>query len=274
LFFARSGGEIVGWILSKTNDMGGPEIGRFAGRGGIGAWCVHPDHQGQGTGTTLLARAEEYLRAAGCVPSTLYYPSHLTPGVPLECAAAIHILEERGYTITGKHTDLHCDLRGWAVPEKAAAAIAKNSTVELRPARAHEAEDVIDFVEREFPGPWTYNTRRHFALGGAASDIIIAVETGAVIGFCFTGNFKSKRLIPSTYWFPQLGEHFGGLGPIGIGKDQRKRGLGLAICAVAVQDLQSRHVTEMAIDWTGLIDFYGLLGFAVWKSYVQLDAVE
>lgn len=274
LFVARSGGAIIGWVLSKTNAAGGPEIGRFAGRGGIGAWCVEPAHQHQGTGTTLLARAEEFLRAAGCVPSTLYYPFHLTPGVPAECASALSILEERGYTATGRHSDLHCDLTGWQMPEKAVAGIAKNPTVELRPARADEADAVCEFVEREFPGPWTYTIRNHFAFGGAPSDIIIAAEAGAVIGFCITGDFNSKRLIPSTYWYPQLGDHFGGLGPIGIGRDQRKRGLGLAICAAAVQDLKSRGVTAMAIDWTGLIDFYGLLGFTVWKRYVQMDAVE
>ncbi|MEO6907710.1 MAG: GNAT family N-acetyltransferase, partial [Abditibacteriaceae bacterium] len=43
----------VGWVLCKSMKNAGAEVGRFAGRGGIGALCVHPDFQRQGIGTQL-----------------------------------------------------------------------------------------------------------------------------------------------------------------------------------------------------------------------------
>jgi predicted N-acetyltransferase YhbS len=66
-----------------------------------------------------------------------------------------------------------------------------------------------------------------------------------------------------------LGKFYGGLGPLGIAKAHRKRGLGLAIVALAVEDLKKRGVQRMCIDWTTLTDFYGKLGFEVWKRYRQ-----
>jgi predicted N-acetyltransferase YhbS len=102
--------------------------------------------------------------------------------------------------------------------------------------------------------------------------MVIAMEDGEVIGFCHTADSRSQRLISSTYWHPLLGENFGGLGPIGVAKAQRKRGLGLALCAAAVENIRQRGATAMGIDWTTLVDFYGQLGFDVWKTYVQYDA--
>ncbi|MBV9470986.1 MAG: hypothetical protein JOZ57_17250, partial [Abitibacteriaceae bacterium] len=63
----------------------------------------------------------------------------------------------------------------------------------------------------------------------------------------------------------------GGLGPVGMAAAHRKRGLGLAITAMAVWNLKQRGVRQMAIDWTSLVDFYGKLGFSVWKRYLQAE---
>ena len=272
LFVAREDAQIVGWVLAKTNRNGGTEIGRFANRGGIGAWCVLPSHQNRGIGTALLEQAETFLREANVAPNTLYFPHHLLPGVPEECESARRILTSRGYRENGAHYDLRRDLTNWQMPAKARIAIERNPTVEFRPARDNEQALVCEMVAREFLGPWTYSTRGHFAREGKASDIIIAIEDGAVLGFCQTGDWNSARLVPSTYWFPLLGERFGGLGPIGVAKEERKRGLGLALCAAAVDDLARRGATAMAIDWTTLVDFYGLLGFEVWKRYRQYES--
>ena len=268
---ARDEERIVGWVLSKSMQSAGPELGRFQGRGGIGALCVHPDYQRRGIGTQLLENAEVYLRAAGVKPNTLYFPHHILPGIPTGNEAAIALFRKRGYTGFHECVDLWRDLEDYAIPAKANAALERNPDVELRPARAGEADAVLAMVAREFPGGWTYSTRRHFQTGGAAADIIIAVEGGEVLGFCHTADWRSPWLLPSTYWYPFLGENYGGLGPIGLAAAHRKRGLGLALCAVAVADLKRRGVRRMGIDWTTLIDFYGQLGFTVWKRYLQAE---
>jgi ribosomal protein S18 acetylase RimI-like enzyme len=268
---ARDGERVVGYVLSKTMREAGPELGRFQGRGGIGALCVHPDFQRRGIGSALLDRAEEYLTAQGSPLTTLYYPHHLLPGIPDECIAARALFERRGYTGWRECADLMRELSDFEVPEKASRALESNPTVEIRPALAQESTSIIAMVAREFPGGWTYSTQSHFARGGKASDIIVAVENDEIIGFCHTADFNSSWLLPSTYWFPLLGEKYGGLGPLGIAKEHRKRGLGLALTALAVDDLKRRGVMRMAIDWTNLVAFYEQLGFRVWKRYWQSE---
>lgn len=268
-FIARGGDEIIGWVLSKSMRSAGPEMGRFQRRGGIGALCVHPEYQRRGIATALLNRAEEYLRTNGSPLTTLYYPHHILSGIPEECTAARRLFEARGYSGWHENADLVRDLADFKLPEKVLRALDVNPNVEIRPARAGESTRIIDFVGREFPGGWKYSMQSHFARGGAPHDIILAVEEGGIIGFCHTADWSSHWLLPSTYWFPLLGEKYGGLGPVGLAKAHRKRGLGLALTALAVEDLKRRGVQRMAIDWTNLMAFYEQLGFQVWKRYWQ-----
>jgi ribosomal protein S18 acetylase RimI-like enzyme len=265
--------KIIGYVLSKTMKDAGPEMGRFQGRGGVGALCVHPDYRRQGIASELLNRAEAYLSTHHSPLTTLYYPHHILPGIPNECSAARALFEKRGYTNWRECADLKRDLGEFQVPDRVLRALEANPKVEIRPAREEESPAVLEMVAREFPGGWMYSTKNHFARGGKASDIIIAVESGEVIGFCHTADWNSGWLLPSTYWFPLLGEKYGGLGPIGLAKAHRKRGLGLALTALAVEDLKNRGVQTMGIDWTNLIAFYEQLGFQVWKTYWQAEKV-
>lgn len=268
---ARDGERLAGWVLAKSMQKAGPEMGRFQNRGGIGALCVHPDYQRRGLASRLLNAAETHLREHGSPASTLYFPHHLLPGIPENCSAAVALFQKRGYTGFRACVDLWRDLDDYEVPDQVRAALAANPNVEIRPARAEESPSIIDMVAREFPGGWTYSTQRHFRDGGAAHDLIIAVEGGEVIGFCHTADRHSRWLLPSTYWHPLLGENYGGLGPVGLAAAHRKRGLGLALTALAVADLQRRGVSRMGIDWTTLIGFYEKLGFKVWKRYLQAE---
>jgi GNAT superfamily N-acetyltransferase len=268
-FVLREGEQIVGWCLCKANLRVGPELGRFQNRGGIGALCVHPHYQRSGLGTQLCDAAEEYLRHNGSPLTTLYFPHHLLPGIPSECEPAIAFFRARGYSAFTPCFDMHRNLNEYSIPDKARLAIQHNPSVELRRARDDERDQVLSFVEREFPGGWTYSTRRHFAQGAPASDFVVAVENELVIGFCHTADWRSTWLLPNIYWGALLGERYGGLGPIGIAREHRKRGLGLALCAVAVQELKEAGVEQMCIDWTTLESFYAQLGFEVWKRYFQ-----
>jgi GNAT superfamily N-acetyltransferase len=269
----KSSGDVVGWVLSKSMQSAGPEVGRFQNRGGVGALCVAPEFQRQGIGKYLLARADEHLQAHGSPLTTLYFPHHFLPGVPSECVAVRQLFESFGCTGWSEHFDLQRDLSDYELPLEVRATLQRENSVEIRAAREDEASAVIAFAQANFPGAWTYSTRGHFERGQSARDFIIAVEAGEVIGFCHVGDATSTWLIPSTHWFPLLadseGKRWGGLGPIGMSREVRGRGLGLALCARAVEELKERGVVNIAIDWTTLLDFYGKLGFGVWKRYLQ-----
>ncbi len=266
-------GSVVGWVLSKSMREAGPEVGRFQNRGGIGALCVAPGFERRGIGKYLLARADEHLSSRGSPLSTLYFPHHFLPGVPVECVAAKSLFEQFGCGNWSEHCDLKRELSHFQMPPEVEATLRREPGVQLRPAREEEQAALVEFVAQHFPGAWTYSTRGHFERGQSARDFIIAVEGSRIIGFCHVGDAASGWLIPSTHWFPALadasGAGWGGLGPIGMSREARGRGLGLALCARAVQELKARGVCTMAIDWTSLLSFYGKLGFAVWKRYLQ-----
>ena len=88
-----------------------------------------------------------------------------------------------------------------------------------------------------------------------------------VAGFVATWPYASPLLGPATHWFPAIGAHFGGIGPLGIAATARGRGLGIAMVAAAVTLLQARGVAHCTIDWTDLTDFYARLGFRTWRRY-------
>lgn len=268
-----SSGDVVGWVLCKSMRSAGPEVGRFQNRGGVGALCVAPKFQKRGIGKYLLARAEEHLTSRGSPLTTLYFPHHFLPGVPVECVAAKNLFEQFGCGNWSEHCDLRRNLSDYALPPEVRATLERERDVEVRAARQDEGQAVQDFVARNFPGAWTLSTRAHFRRDQSARDFIIAIENRQVVGFCHVADAASTWLIPSTYWFPALsnsdGAGWGGLGPIGMSPAVRGRGLGLALCARAVEELRARGVREMAIDWTTLLGFYGKLGFEVWKRYLQ-----
>ena len=270
-FVLRENDAIIGWALCKSNRGVGTELGRFQNGGGIGALCVHPAYQRRGLGTQLLRACEKHLQENNSPLTTLYFPHHLLPGIPEDCAAAIAFFKSHGYKGFQPSVDMWRDLSDYEIPEKALEAIKRNPTVELRRAREDETNRVLDFVSREFPGGWTYSVSNHFRRGGKASDLVVAVENSEVIGFCHTTDWRNDWLLPSVYWHQLLGEQWGGLGPIGIGREHRKRGLGLALCAVSVEELKRAGVGQMAIDWTTLIDFYAQMGFTVWKTYLGAE---
>lgn len=92
-------------------------------------------------------------------------------------------------------------------------------------------------------------------------------RAGAVAGFLLSWHWQGHFLGPPVHWFPALGARFGGIGPLGIARSARSRGLGLALVAAGVDALRARGVERCLIDWTDLAEFYGRLGFRVAESY-------
>ena len=66
----------------------------------------------------------------------------------------------------------------------------------------------------------------------------------------------------------------GGIGPLGVDKEYRKRHLGRDIVIYGKNVLIDNNVTDIIIDWTGLLDFYRPYGFEVWKSYHYLTKLK
>ena len=131
---------------------------------------------------------------------------------------------------------------------------------------------ILAFLTRTFPGRWRYDMAEAFARGASVEDVLVLEDrAGSVEGFLASWHFGSALLGPGAHWYLALGERFGAMGPLGIAESLRGRGLGLALVAAGMAALKERGVEESAIDWTELVDFYGKLGYRVWKSYWRCE---
>ncbi len=261
-------GPLLGWALAKAagHPFGPP------GCGWIGALVVHPAAQGQGIGTALLRRAEEFLKSRGKNRAVLGGgPAHFFPGVPVEPpdrggGRALSFFERRGYRFSGTAYDLHRSLADYRTPPRVEAVLAAHPGVTLRPLGPGERRPLLGFLAEVFPGRWTEDIRRFLEEGGEISDILGILDGAAVLGFAHLHPPGSRRIGPSVAW-ARKSERLGGIGPLGIAPSLRGRGLGLALLDRALLRLREFGATQVVVDWTVLLDFYGRLGFVPIREY-------
>jgi ribosomal protein S18 acetylase RimI-like enzyme len=198
--------RVIGWVLARYLAEVPPELASYKGRASIGALCVDPEFRGRGVANALYEAAEAFLRNQGAKQiSVVHYPYHLTPGVPNEAADLKTFLERKGFGGWRETYDLRRQLVDYEIPPEVEKRLREqNPKVVIRPARDGEQQAIVEFVGREFPGGWHYDTKRFFEKGSDPSDIVIVVENDEIIGFCHTFTPESIELRGSTHWFPLL----------------------------------------------------------------------
>jgi len=264
---APRGGQVVGFCLAKTAREPLGADGLMADRGWVSTLVVHPAVRRRGLGGRLLARAETYLRGRGRKRAIFGGdPAHFFPGIPVS-DAALAFFAANGYRLRGDAYDLRRSLEGYLTPPEVEAALAAHPEVEIRPLRSGEERGALDFLDEAFPGRWRYTLGRFLSGGGAIGDVIGVLQGGAVRGFAQIFHRGSQWIGPSIAWTAESSTSTGGLGPMGMAPALRGRGLGLALVDRSIQHLRTLGVTEMVIDWTILIGFYGRLGFVPWRHY-------
>jgi predicted N-acetyltransferase YhbS len=265
----RADGTIVGFVITRVFRQlaDNPDLAAYRTLGWPVALAVAPDEAGRGVGSQLLAEAEARLRQEGATACDVGGSvGHLLPGPPLANLRALHFWEQHGYQQERPVYDLQRNLRDWVAPPPPE--VVHQDGWRLGSAQPGQEGAILDFLRRAFPGRWRYAIATAFARGVPASDIVVLEDrNGVVQGFLALGDWRGLVLGPSVHWFPVLGEHYGGIGPLGIAPEVRGQGLGLALVAAGVRELQARGVAECVIDWTGLTDFYGRLGFQVTDGY-------
>lgn len=244
----------------------------------IGAIVVHPKYRRQGIGTELLNMAVNGLMPAkGARVSAGQDYLHFFPGVPENCLAAEAFFTANGWDIidAGACWDLFRKLGDYATPPAVAAKIKEleSQGIVIRPCGPADTEALFAHVAANFSERWLSETRARVALEAFPAEIIVAARGSEIVGFCHTYSTTSTKIGPSIYWRSLQGTKYGGLGPIGVAKDVRKIGLGLALLCRSVEAVKASGATQMVIDWTVLVDFYGRIGFQPWKRYVPVSRV-
>jgi len=263
-------GNLLAYAHAKVCKEPLGAAGMLPEQGWIGALAFVPNEQGVQAARQLLHTALDWLARQG--KKRVSYgsdPAHFFPGVLAEQTLHQQLLQQSGFTISEQVVvDLVRDLEDYRVPD----AVEENlhrwrSEYTIRNCTQEDVPTLLHFLRQEFPDRWYYETVKRLEVEDTPRDILILTQGDAVVGFCHTFHRGSKRIGPSIYWRKLLGEAYGGLGPIGLAESARGKGLGQALLCKGVEYVQQQGAQRVAIDWTDLVDFYGKIGFRVWKRY-------
>lgn len=233
--------EPVGFYLSKTGPKGTH----------LDALGVLPERRRERIGTRLLEHSRATIVGGG--------PCHLFPALPLELQAAQPFFEKHGFQAGDEAIDL------W-LPHDQPLLPLEPHAFQFGPC-THDAE-LIDFVEREFPGRWSHDTRWRAREEGL-TDVIVGVHEGRIQAFCHTWTPHNRLLGPSVFWRHEL-RNPGGIGPVGVAQAARGQRAGAQLVLAALHHLRNKGAQDLTVDWTTLEGFYGRAGFKTWRRYRAL----
>ncbi|TYP72059.1 N-acetylglutamate synthase-like GNAT family acetyltransferase [Paenibacillus methanolicus] len=261
-------GELVGFVVAKASRREDESYGLARGNGWIHALFVAPERRGQGIGTALLYQAALVLRHKGVDRVALGNDLHrrLFPGIPDELAETQRWFERRGF----RYRETAFDMIKTYGQEELVPMPALGEAA-CRVAEPQDQAELEAFMSRCFPGAWDLQHRDYWRQGGTGREYVLLEHGGKLIGFCRINDSASPLLAQNVYWSPLFEEELGGIGPLGIDEAYRGRRYGLSIVQAAIHTLQARGIRRIVIDTTPFVDFYGKLGYEVWKTYAKYD---
>lgn len=252
---AADGGKLLGCIALSRD---GPA------HGSIIALLVHPDHKGDGIESTLLEAASERFRRRG-VAHLRFGGGHsyFWPGVPTDHPQVVELLEQHGWHIGGQISDMEGDPATAHVPAEITARIVR-SGAHLRLATAQDGPAILEFEQRHFP-QWL-PIAVHRVGQRDCTNILLAELDGAIVGATFLTSAGAHGLL----WRRMLGEDCAAYGALGVSAAVRGRYIGYALAVRAAEILQARGAKRIYLGWVFSTEWYGRLGFQVWKTYHQM----
>jgi beta-N-acetylhexosaminidase len=235
-------------------------------RGYIFALLVHPDHRGEGLESMLLAAATQHFRELGV--KELRFgggESYFWPGVPADQPDIRELLEQNGWNAGGQIADMVSDVANSHVPLDIIERIARSSA-SLRLATPEDGPAIIAFEEEHFP-EWRLTAATKVEQQDFAN-ILLAELDGTVVGT----NFLTSPRDPTFLWGRALGDDCAAYGAIGVSEALRGRYIGYALAVRAAEILAARGATNIFLGWVFSTEWYGRVGYQVWKTYQEMSA--
>lgn len=225
--------------------------------------CVLPEYQRQDVGDTLYRWVENTARENGALQLRIGggYRTFLA-GIPDELPVS-DFFTQYGYNTANPRLewDVVRDLTTYEQQFPMPIGIA--SAYQLAP----KDEPLLrEFINRTFPGRWTYEIEDFLRIGGRISDFVGLKVGERIEGFTWMTFADSARPL-NRYFMSKLPEPWGQIGPLGISPSVRGLGYSLPMieCAVLVQ--KSMGIRSSLIDWTDLLDYYAKLGYQPSRRY-------
>lgn len=219
-----------------------------------------------GLGVDLMESVKRLLRNRGVYKLVYGQDSrHFFPGCPTDFQSMRDFLTVEGFEQGGEIYDVMRDISDYDPPENALDPIGRDSTV--RRLGPDDAGKIDEFLKREFPGRWHYDTLSKMTAEGRL-DFLFGLFIGdALQGFALTQDAGHKLPIAGAVFAPNLGDNWATLGPIGVAKAIRGKGFGDALLAASLLELKAKGAKNCVIDWTVLKEWYGKHGFAPVRTY-------
>ena len=265
-YVAVENDELIGFVIGKVwqDDY---NIKGYENIGWISLIYVIPKYRNQGVGSKLLNLSIDALKEYGIHTINLGKDyNNFFPGLPIDLAKYRIWFQNRGFEFLYLTHDLITRNNKNKLP-------IKNSEFEFKNASTVSKELVIEFINTYWPGRWTKEAIDYYNNGGNGNEYQICLnDKSEIIAFakvCYP-NTLTKCMSNSLTWRTRF-DALGGIGPLGVAPSYRGQNLGYDIVASSVNNLINFGISDIIIDWTGLLEFYRKLGFEVWKVYFYLQ---
>ena len=179
--------------------------------------------------------------------------AHLWPGLPAARSALSDWLESQGFADAGETWDMVTDdlqAARWS-PAQSPRDIAWDLADTAAAAMA------IDWLQTEFPSRWPLEVADTLAGVWPGSRLLLGRSDGKPVAFALLH-------LPGSDWtwrWQGAVERPAAMGPLGVDRAWRGKGLGYALMETGLKLLQSEGARATIIDWTTLTTFYGAFGF-------------
>ena len=222
--------------------------------------AIDENERRKGYGRLLVTRALDALKKAGVKQVSIgqeFY--NFFSGIPNPNEENVGFFRNLGFNVNeGSHYDLEAYVVNNEKLEKFDTS-PFTSEFEVK-IYNNNYDELMDFLNKEFPGRWAYEVDTAIKMNKAPSEIVLLWDKKkkTVVGFCILSSYKDADGKKTGY---------GGLGPIGIAEDIRGRQLGNYLLREGLMQAARNGVNRVNIDWTILVKFYGQFGFEIKRTY-------
>lgn len=253
--------KVVGFIISKIwSDI--EEIPEYENTAWISLFYVSKNFRKQGIGSNLLQLAEEGLLKKE--NTTIHLGRDINnffPGIPIDFNnLSPDWFKKRGFEISYQTHDVI------GQSKKIGELLIKNTQFVFRLATINDKQKLLKFLKDNFSNRWEFEAKQYFDNMLSGNKYLIVLDNDEIIAFSRINDSRSGSLSYNITWYDRFNA-LGGIGPLGVGQTKRKIGLGYDIVAWSINYLVESGVSDIIIDWTGLVTFYQQFGFEVWKTY-------
>lgn len=254
--------KLIGVIIAKNYI--GEEISAYQGRSFISLFYVSKYYRNQGIGSTLLNNCLSNLRYEK--RSVCYIGQDIGnffPGIPCDFDSLTEkFLSKRGFTSFGYTHDLLLKDRSRIKEIKS-----NYSFRYLNSNDSAEKNELLRFMESNFPGRWTYELKEYFKNEINFDNYYLAFDDKKIIGFVRVNDTLNENISYNITWSPRFNNLIG-IGPLGIDKEYRKKNISKEMINSLLLTIDKE--CDVLVDWTSLMTYYQQFGFEVWKSYLKM----